>query len=109
MSCVRPLLGLLATLAALGAVAFLGYCVYFDRKRRGDPAFKRRLRDSECGGGGGAAGRRRALRTAGGQPGAPRPGACSRCVVFAERRAGQRRAEARGAQVTSFTHTQVAS
>nr|XP_002718361.1 TOMM20-like protein 1 isoform X2 [Oryctolagus cuniculus] len=61
MSCVRPLLGLLATLAALGAVAFLGYCVYFDRKRRGDPAFKRRLRD--------------------------------------KRRAGQRRAEARGAQL----------
>ncbi|XP_017203827.3 TOMM20-like protein 1 isoform X4 [Oryctolagus cuniculus] len=61
MSCVRPLLGLLATLAALGAVAFLGYCVYFDRKRRGDPAFKRRLRD--------------------------------------KRRAGQRRAEARGTQL----------
>lgn len=47
MPCVRTLLGLLAALAACGAVAFLGYCVYFDRKRRGDPAFKRRLRDSE--------------------------------------------------------------
>ncbi|MBZ3877713.1 TOMM20-like protein 1 [Sciurus carolinensis] len=45
MPCVRPLLGLLAALAACGAVAFLCYCVYFDRKRRGDPAFKRRLRD----------------------------------------------------------------
>ncbi|XP_012785932.2 TOMM20-like protein 1 isoform X2 [Ochotona princeps] len=45
MSCVRSRLGLLAALAALGAVAFLGYCVYFDRKRRGDPGFKRRLRD----------------------------------------------------------------
>ncbi|KAF6352624.1 translocase of outer mitochondrial membrane 20 like [Rhinolophus ferrumequinum] len=45
MPCVRTLLGLLAALAACGAVAFLGYCVYFDRKRRGDPAFKRRLRD----------------------------------------------------------------
>ncbi|KAM5339715.1 TOMM20-like protein 1 [Glossophaga mutica] len=45
MPCVRSLLRLLAALAACGAVAFLGYCVYFDWKRRGDPAFKRRLRD----------------------------------------------------------------
>ncbi|XP_004370958.1 TOMM20-like protein 1 [Trichechus manatus latirostris] len=42
---VRTFLGLLAALAACGVVAFLGYCVYFDRKRRGDPAFKRSLRD----------------------------------------------------------------
>ncbi|KAM9203012.1 TOMM20-like protein 1 isoform 1-T1 [Dugong dugon] len=42
---VRTFLGLLAALTACGVVAFLGYCVYFDRKRRGDPAFKRRLRD----------------------------------------------------------------
>uniref|UniRef100_A0ABI7XZI4 Translocase of outer mitochondrial membrane 20 like n=1 Tax=Felis catus TaxID=9685 RepID=A0ABI7XZI4_FELCA len=42
MPCVRTVLCLLA---ACGAVAFLGYCVYFDRKRRGDPAFRRRLRD----------------------------------------------------------------
>ncbi|XP_008054881.1 TOMM20-like protein 1 [Carlito syrichta] len=45
MPCVRRLLGLLAALAACGAIALLGYCVYLDRKRRGDPAFKRRLRD----------------------------------------------------------------
>ncbi|XP_060030895.1 TOMM20-like protein 1 isoform X2 [Erinaceus europaeus] len=45
MPCVRALLGLLATLVAGGAVAFLVYCVYFDHRRRGDPAFKRRLRD----------------------------------------------------------------
>ncbi|XP_014320572.1 TOMM20-like protein 1 isoform X2 [Myotis lucifugus] len=45
MPCIRTLLGLLAALASCGAVAFLGYCVYFDWKRRGDPAFKRRLRD----------------------------------------------------------------
>ncbi|XP_026921620.1 TOMM20-like protein 1 isoform X2 [Acinonyx jubatus] len=45
MPCVRTVLCLLAALAAGGAVAFLGYCVYFDRKRRGDPAFRRRLRD----------------------------------------------------------------
>ncbi|VTJ82515.1 Hypothetical predicted protein [Marmota monax] len=56
MPCVRSFLGLLGALAAGGAVAFLCYCVYFDRKRRGDPEFKRRLRDSECAGGRGAAG-----------------------------------------------------
>uniref|UniRef100_A0A8C0CP03 TOMM20-like protein 1 n=1 Tax=Balaenoptera musculus TaxID=9771 RepID=A0A8C0CP03_BALMU len=57
MPYVRTVLGLLSGLAACGAVAFLGYCVYFDRKRRGDHAFKLRLRESECDGGGGAAGR----------------------------------------------------
>ncbi|XP_060475917.2 TOMM20-like protein 1 isoform X3 [Panthera onca] len=45
MPCGRTVLCLLAALAACGAVAFLGYCVYFDRKRRGDPAFRRRLQD----------------------------------------------------------------
>ncbi|XP_068400897.1 TOMM20-like protein 1 [Eschrichtius robustus] len=45
MPYVRTVLGLLSALAACGAVAFLGYCVYFDRKRRGDPAFKLRLRE----------------------------------------------------------------
>ncbi|XP_066198865.1 TOMM20-like protein 1 [Saccopteryx leptura] len=45
MPCVHSLLSLLAALAACGAVAFLGYCVYFDWKRHGDPTFKRRLRD----------------------------------------------------------------
>ncbi|XP_061038593.1 TOMM20-like protein 1 [Eubalaena glacialis] len=45
MPYVRTVLGLLSGLAACGAVAFLGDCVYFDRKRRGDPAFKRRLRE----------------------------------------------------------------
>ncbi|XP_040825368.1 TOMM20-like protein 1 isoform X2 [Ochotona curzoniae] len=104
MSCVRSRLGLLAALAALGAVAFVGYCIYFDRKRRGDPGFKRRLRDSECDGRAD-----RALRAAGrdGRPGGPcapgpgRPGLqpSRRCIVFAERRAEQRRAEARGAQL----------
>ncbi|XP_041615647.1 TOMM20-like protein 1 isoform X2 [Vulpes lagopus] len=42
---VRAVLGLLAALAACGAVAVLAYCVHRDRKRRGDPAFRRRLRD----------------------------------------------------------------
>lgn len=56
MPSVRSLLGLLAAAAVCGAFAFLGYCVYLDRKRRGDPAFKRRLRDSEWDRGGGAAG-----------------------------------------------------
>ncbi|XP_023371653.1 TOMM20-like protein 1 [Otolemur garnettii] len=49
MPCGRTLLRLLAALVAGGAVAFLGYCVYLDRKRRGDPAFKRRLRDKRRG------------------------------------------------------------
>ncbi|XP_001369122.1 TOMM20-like protein 1 [Monodelphis domestica] len=44
MPCVR-VLHLLAAVGVCGAVAFLGYCVYFDRKRRSDPEFKRRLRD----------------------------------------------------------------
>ncbi|KAG8511787.1 TOMM20-like protein 1, partial [Galemys pyrenaicus] len=73
MPCVRSLLGLLAALVAGGAVVFLGYCVYLDRKRRGDPAFKRSLRDSEC------ERRRRRGR--------------------AERRAQQQKAEGRGAQL----------
>eukprot|EP00069_Balaena_mysticetus_P022671 bmy_14449T0 len=47
MPYVRTVLGLLSGLAVCGAVAFLGDCVYFDRKRRGDPAFKRRLRETK--------------------------------------------------------------
>merc|ERR1712243_478144 len=31
--------------AGLGGLAFIGYCIYFDRKRRSDPDFKRRLRE----------------------------------------------------------------
>ncbi|KAM8948958.1 TOMM20-like protein 1 isoform 2-T2 [Lycaon pictus] len=68
---VRAVLGLLAALAACGAVAFLAYCVHSDRKRRGDPAFRRRLRASECGcaagraaGGPAGVGRLRAARAA---------------------------------------------
>ncbi|KAG5206754.1 hypothetical protein JEQ12_018327 [Ovis aries] len=66
MPCVRTVLGLLA---ACGAIAFLGYCIYFDRSRRGDPAFKRRLRE--------------------------------------KRRAQQRKAEGRGAQVKCFSDAEV--
>jgi len=29
------------------SLAFIGYCVYFDRKRRSDPDFKRKLVESE--------------------------------------------------------------
>ena len=28
-------------------VCFLGYCIYFDRKRRSDPDFKKKLRASK--------------------------------------------------------------
>ena len=33
-------------LAAGASIAFIGYCVYFDKKRRSDPDFKRKLRES---------------------------------------------------------------
>jgi len=39
--------------AAIGIAAgicgtlFIGYCIYFDRKRRSDPDFKKILRESE--------------------------------------------------------------
>ncbi len=31
--------------AGIGAAAFLGYCIYFDRKRRSAPDFKAKLRE----------------------------------------------------------------
>jgi len=31
--------------AGLGTAAFLGYCIYFDRRRRSHPDFKRKLRE----------------------------------------------------------------
>ena len=31
--------------AGLGTAAFLGYCIYFDKKRRSNPDFKRKLRE----------------------------------------------------------------
>lgn len=36
-----------AIVAGLGtaAVAFIGYCLYFDRKRRSDPEYKKKVRD----------------------------------------------------------------
>ena len=30
--------------AGLGTAAVLGYCIYFDQKRRGHPDFRRKLR-----------------------------------------------------------------
>lgn len=32
-------------IAAGAGIAFIGYCVYFDRKRRSDPDFKKKLRE----------------------------------------------------------------
>ncbi|XP_016959999.1 mitochondrial import receptor subunit TOM20 homolog [Drosophila biarmipes] len=37
--------GTLKVLAALSGMLFMGYCVYFDKKRRGDPEFKRKLHE----------------------------------------------------------------
>lgn len=36
-----------AIVAGLGtaAVAFLGYCIYFDHKRRSDPEYKKKVRE----------------------------------------------------------------
>merc|ERR1712156_205038 len=31
--------------AGIGTAAFLGYCIYFDKKRRSHPDFKRKLRE----------------------------------------------------------------
>ena len=33
-------------LAGVAGTLFLGYCIYFDRKRRSDPEFKKKLRES---------------------------------------------------------------
>ncbi|XP_039249681.2 mitochondrial import receptor subunit TOM20 homolog [Styela clava] len=45
-----------AAVAAAAGVAFIGYCVYFDRKRRSDPDFRKKLkerrrkaREGQCG------------------------------------------------------------
>lgn len=37
-----------AIAAGVGAALFVGYCIYFDRKRRSDPNFKNKLREREC-------------------------------------------------------------
>ena len=33
-------------IAGLCGTAFIGYCIYFDKKRRSDPDFKKKLRES---------------------------------------------------------------
>ncbi|XP_057315309.1 mitochondrial import receptor subunit TOM20 homolog [Hydractinia symbiolongicarpus] len=43
---MMPSYGHVATIAAgIAGVTFLGYCIYFDRKRRSDPLFKQKLRE----------------------------------------------------------------
>ena len=37
---------IVAAVAGGVGLCFLGYCVYFDKKRRSDPDFKRKLRES---------------------------------------------------------------
>lgn len=34
-------------LVGVFGTAFIGYCIYFDRKRRSDPHFKEKLRESK--------------------------------------------------------------
>uniref|UniRef100_A0A672PQV3 Translocase of outer mitochondrial membrane 20 n=1 Tax=Sinocyclocheilus grahami TaxID=75366 RepID=A0A672PQV3_SINGR len=36
-----------AIAAGVCGAIFIGYCIYFDRKRRSDPSFKPRLRERE--------------------------------------------------------------
>lgn len=38
---------MIAAVAGCVGLGFLGYCFYFDRKRRSDPDFKRKLIESE--------------------------------------------------------------
>jgi import receptor subunit TOM20 len=33
--------------AGICGTLFIGYCIYFDRKRRSDPNFKKKLRERE--------------------------------------------------------------
>ncbi|XP_017057403.1 mitochondrial import receptor subunit TOM20 homolog [Drosophila ficusphila] len=37
--------GTVKVLAAISGMLFMGYCVYFDKKRRSDPEFKKKLRE----------------------------------------------------------------
>lgn len=37
-----------AIAAGVCGALFVGYCIYFDRKRRNDPNFKNKLREREC-------------------------------------------------------------
>ena len=37
--------GTLGICAGVAGAIFLGYCVYFDQKRRNDPNFKKKLRE----------------------------------------------------------------
>ena len=37
----------LSVLAGVAGTLFISYCVYFDRKRRSDPDFKKKLRESK--------------------------------------------------------------
>jgi len=40
----RTVLGLCA---GVSATLFIGYCIYFDKKRHDDPDFKKKLRESK--------------------------------------------------------------
>lgn len=37
----------IAVAAGVAGTLFLGYCLYFDQKRRKDPDFKKKIRESE--------------------------------------------------------------
>lgn len=37
--------------AGVAGTLFLGYCIYFDKKRRSDPEYKKKIRERKLGGG----------------------------------------------------------
>lgn len=45
MDISRTTLGIAAGVAG---TLFLGYCIYFDNKRRSDPEYKKKVRDRKC-------------------------------------------------------------
>lgn len=36
----------ISVLAAVAGTMFVSYCIYFDRKRRSDPEFRKKLKES---------------------------------------------------------------
>lgn len=39
----------LSIAAGVAGTLFLGYCIYFDKKRRSDPEYKKKIRERKCG------------------------------------------------------------
>ncbi|KAI1724638.1 MAS20 protein import receptor domain-containing protein [Ditylenchus destructor] len=46
MSSVLNLKSPLVAVAGAAGIGFIGYCIYFDRKRRSDPNYKQKIRQN---------------------------------------------------------------